>query len=700
MSNNVTPNYSHTDAFNTWVTGDPVKPPCTSACPVNADVQKFVTLVAQGRFRESLDAVRERCTLPGSLGRICHHPCESECRRNDVEGAVNIRAVKRFAADVCKDEPHYQPVPKTKGKTVAIIGGGPAGLTAAYDLAKDGFDVTIYEKNDECGGAIYTGVPKYRLPKDIVAWDVAAIESLGVTIKRNTTVGRDIAFDDLTKQYDAVLIAIGLTLSRGIPIPGHDANGVLLALPFLQEANFNDNATVGKKVVVIGGGNVAFDVARSAKRLGAEEINLCCLECTDEIPAFSWELDEAAEEGIKINPSWGPKQITVKDGKVAGMAFKRCTRVFDENRMFSPQYNECELLEIEADNVIFAIGQGADMTGFTDTSLEVDERGRIKWSPATFQTNLTNVFACGEVVTGPGAAVAAMRNAHDAATAIETYLTTGKVESVLVIKPAPIERMPQAAIDATPHREKNAVPMLEPGVRVKSFIEAEPGFDTETGIYEAQRCMNCSRGATLTCTEDCAACLSCVRVCPYGAPYITAARVANFSWESCQACGICAAVCPGLAIDVAYNTDTRINEQIDAGTSGITVIGCQYAVPSVQNPSSLATPQPDGLNFVKLMCTSRLDTRHLLRAIENGTDGIAVLACPDEECRHRRGVNWAQMRVNEVKIILEAAGIGADRLVFMGAPESTEALGRALGEFKEKLAELGPNPIAKVLAVD
>ncbi|MBE0447193.1 MAG: FAD-dependent oxidoreductase [Actinobacteria bacterium] len=687
---------SQSEAFEKWMVENPVKPPCTSACPVNADIQSFVSLVAQGRFRESLDAVRERCTLPGSLGRICHHPCEGECRRNDVEGAVNIRAIKRFAADICTDEPHYTPVPKTQGKRVAIVGGGPAGLTAAYDLAEDGFDVTIFEKNDACGGAIYVGVPKYRLPKNIVAWDVAAIASLGVDIKTNTTIGKDIQFDDIAKDYDAVLVAIGLSVSRNIPIPGHDAEGVLLALPFLKEANFNDNATVGKRVVVIGGGNVAFDVARSARRLGAEEVNLCCLECESEIPAFSWELEEAAEEGIKINPSWGPKEIKVKDDKVTGIVFKRCTRVFDENRMFNPAYDECELLEIDADNVIMAIGQGADMTGFTGTSLEVDGRGRITWDPATLKTNLPNVFACGEVVTGPGSAVAAVRNAHHAATAIERFLTTGKAEAVVMPEPIPIGKLPDFTIEAITRKEKNLVPMVEPAERVKSFAEVEAGFDIQTAIYEAQRCMNCSRGADII-PEKCAACLTCVRVCPFGAPYIAEARVANFSWESCQACGICAAECPGNAIQVAFNDDTKINEAIDAGTSGITVFGCQYAVPTVKNPASKATPAPPGVNMVRLMCTSRLDIQHLLRAIENGVDGVAVLACPDDKCRYRKDINWAEVRTERARRIIEAAGIGADRITFMGSPGSPEAFDEMMGEFKAKLNELGANPLSKVL---
>lgn len=696
MASEATNVNSQSEAFETWIKDQPLKPPCAGACPVNADIQSFVSLVAQGRFKESLEAVRERCTLPGSLGRICHHPCEGECRRSDVEGAVNIRAIKRFASDVCADEPASEAVPKTRGKRVAIIGGGVAGLTAAYDLAKDGFDVTIYEQNDACGGAIYTGVPKYRLPKDVVAQDVAAIESLGVTIKTNTTIGRDVAFDDLAKDYDAVLISIGLSVSRGIPIPGHDADGVLLALPVLKEANFNDNATIGKRVVVIGGGNVAFDVARSAKRMGAEEVSLCCLECEDEIPAFSWELVEAREEGISINPSWGPKEIKVEDGKAAGITFKRCSSVFDEKGMFNPAYVEDELLNIEADNVVFAIGQGADMNGFTGTSLEVDERGRIKWDALTLKTNLPNVFASGEVVTGPGSAVGAMRNAHHAATAIERYLTTGKAGAVVVPEPLAIGRLPRHTIDAIVRKEKNHVPIADPAERVKSFMEAEGGFDIDMAIYEAGRCMNCGRGAEII-AEKCAACLTCVRVCPFGAPYISEARVAGFNWDSCQSCGICAAECPGMAIHVGFNDDTLINERIDAATSGITAFGCQLGKPEIYNPLSKATSSPPGLNFVKLMCASRLDMRHILRAIENGVDGVAVMACPDDKCRYRKDVNWAEVRANRVKRLLDEIGIGGERVEFMGSFATPEEAQQAIGAFKAKLAELGPNPLNKVM---
>ncbi len=675
-----------------------IKPPCVVACPVHADIQTYVGYIGQGRFKEALDVVRRRCTLPGSLGRICNHPCESECRRNKIDEAVSIRSIKRFAADVGMGLPHPDPIPKTKGKKVAIIGGGPSGLTAAYDLAKEGFDVTIIEKNDACGGAIYTGVPKYRLPKDIVAWDVAAIASLGVEIKTNTEVGEDISFDNLTKDYDAVLIAIGLSVSRGLPIPGADAEGILLALPFLKMVNFDDNARVAKRVVVIGGGNVAIDVARSARRIGAEDVKIFCLESDEEMPASPWEIEEAKEEGVQMFPSWGPKEVVVKDGKVAGMIFMRCLSVF-ENGMFSPKFDECELTQVEADNIIFSIGQGADVSGFLNTELSVDERGRIAFNPTTMQTNMKGVFACGEVVTGPGAAVGAMKSGHRAATAIAKYLGTGKVSALHISEPEAIDQIPDSIVDMITKLPRTPVKMANPVERVTNFEEIEFGFDQKTAMFEARRCMSCGAGAQII-EEKCAACLTCVRVCPYGAPYVREARAANFTLENCQACGICAAECPALAIDINLNIDTDIMGRASRSLDEpfITVFTCQYSVPEVLNPDTVKTTPPAGVNQVSMLCNNRIDTLHILAAFEAGADGVLVAACPDEKCRHNKGIDWPKIRVARAKDTLDEIGLGAGRLELAKvAKGSADDLAGAIDTFKEKIKELGPNPASRQL---
>ncbi|MEW5707185.1 MAG: FAD-dependent oxidoreductase [Actinomycetota bacterium] len=689
---------SQAEKFDKWISERPVKPPCIVACPVNADIQSYVSLVGQGRFQEALEIVRERCTLPASLGRICNHPCEGQCRRNKIDEAVSIRSIKRFAADICMDLPHPGPVPKTKGKKVAIIGGGPSGLTAAYDLAKDGFSVTIFERNDACGGAIYTGVPKYRLPKDIVAWDVAAIQSLGVEIKTNTEVGKDILFNEIIQNFDAVLIAIGLSVSRGLPIPGADADGVLLALPFLRMVNFDDKATIGKRVVVIGGGNVATDVARSAKRLGAEEVKMFCLESDTEMPASPWEIEESYEEGIQIYPSWGPLEIKVKDGKVAGIVFKKCLSVF-ENGVFSPKFDECELTETEADNIIFAIGQAADMSGFKDTELAIDERGRISFNPATMQTNLANVFACGEVVTGPGAAVSAMKSGHRAATAIARYLDTGKISALHIKEPEAIGQVPDEIVEIITKLPRTPAKLVDASKRVKNFDEIELGFDQATAMFEARRCMNCGSGAEII-EEKCAACLTCVRVCPYGAPYVRQARAANFALENCQACGICAAECPALAIEIRHNKKADIIGRASRSMDGsfITAFTCQYSIPEILNPAYVKTEHIDGVNQVSMFCNNRIDTIHILAAFEAGADGVMVAACPDEKCRHNKGTDWPKIRVARVKNILNDTGIGAERLELAKIEKgSAEALAKAIDEFKKKVKELGPSPLSRQL---
>ncbi len=675
-----------------------IKPPCIVACPVHADIQTYVGYIGQGRFKEALDVIREGCTLPGSLGRICNHPCESECRRNKVDEAVSIRSIKRFAADVCMGLPHPDPIPKIKGKKVAIIGGGPSGLTAAYDLAKDGFDVTIIEKNDACGGAIYTGVPKYRLPKDIVAWDVEAIASLGVEIKTNTEVGKNISFNDIVKDYDAVLIAIGLSISRGLPIPGADAEGVLLALPFLKMVNFDESAKAAKRVIVIGGGNVAIDVARSARRIGAEDVKMFCLESDEEMPASPWEIEEAKEEGVQMFPSWGPKEITVKDGKVVGMVFKRCLSVF-ENGMFNPKFDECELTEVETDNVIFSIGQGADVSGFVNTELSVDERGRIAFNPSTMQTNMKGVFACGEVVTGPGAAVAAMKSGHRAATAIARFLETGKAAALHLSEPTAIGQVPDSVVDIITKLPRTPVEMANPVERATNFGEVEFGFDQKTAMFEARRCMSCGAGARII-EEKCAACLTCVRVCPYGAPYVREARVANFALENCQACGICAAECPALAIDIKLNIDTGIAVRASRSLDEpfITAFTCQYSVPEVLNPDTVKTAPLAGVNQVAMLCNNRIDTLHILAAFEAGADGVLVAACPDEKCRHNKGVDWPKIRVDRAKDMLNGIGLGADRLEFAKvAKGSAPGLASAINTFKDKIKELGPSPASKQL---
>ena len=398
--------------------------PCRAACPVHADVRAYLDLIARGRFREALDVIREVLPFPGACGRICHHPCEQECRRNDVDQPAAIRDLKRFVAE--RDYPEGQKFekPLQERDKVAVVGAGPSGLTAALDLARLGYRPTVFDRGEAGGGLLRTAVPAYRLPRKVLAADVDAIVAQGVELRLNVEVGGAFQLDDLRSQgFKAVVIAVGLSKSRGLPIPGADAAGVELALPFLAAADSAGPGLAGKSVVVIGGGNVAVDVARTAVRLGAGRVQMACLENEKEQPAWSWERHEAAEEGVATLHRLGPKQVLVRDGRVAGAEFKAVTEVFDGNGRFNPKYDENRLTTLDCDVVVFAIGQEADLALVKGTDVKADERGRLVFDRSTSRTSAADVFACGEVVTGPGSAVEAVASGHRAARAVHQFLS-------------------------------------------------------------------------------------------------------------------------------------------------------------------------------------------------------------------------------------------------------------------------------------
>lgn len=530
-------------------------PPCTGGCPAGVDARGQNALISQGKFKEALDLVRDRNIIPGSLGRICHHPCEGKCHRGYFDQPIAIRPLHRVISEICYEqgESAPKPVSKTKDKRIAIIGSGPAGLTAAYDLAKLGYPVTIFEKEKNGGGALLTGVPKYRLPKDILQRDTDDILALGIEFKGGVEVGKDMQFDDIKKQgFDAVVIAAGLQISRGIPIPGADLKeGIIFALPFLKAVNLDQEITIGKRIIVIGGGNVAVDVARCVLRQsGVDEVNLACLESACEMPAFPWEIEEGKEEGVKINCSWGPVQILHENGKITGLELQQCTSVFDEEGRFSPKFDDQNKKVISGDTVIFAIGQGSELSFLEGTKVEVDERGRLIHDRNTLATSEDGVFACGEVVTGPGSAIGSITNGHEAAISIDRYLrgedlAEGRVQKSGV--EANYIDYPDLDVSSIEEeRLRRPMPMRPPEERAKGFNQVELGFTKDDAIKEAERCLWCK-------SEICVGCGFCARTCP---DYIISvdqkpagdAERGVQDWDldlkTCMFCGLCVETCP------------------------------------------------------------------------------------------------------------------------------------------------------------
>ena len=380
------------------------------------NAQGYVALTAAGKFKEAYELIRERCPLPAACGRVCQHPCQDDCNRGELDEAVNVRDLKRFVADYIHANPEQYPPAKPAAvkleSKVAIVGGGPAGLTAASDLALAGYGVTLFEAQPRLGGMLRYGIPKYRLPDDVLDKEIQYILDLGVEAKTSTRVADPKSL--LQTGFNAVFIAPGAWVSRKLGIPGEDAPGVWAGLEFLRQVNSGETPAIGPNVLVIGGGDVAMDAARCALRLpGVKSVHLACLESREEMPAHSWEAAEALEEGVVFHNSLGPTRI--ENGAVT---FRACTSVFDENKKFNPRFDDSKTTVLKADTVIVTIGQGIDA--------RTGPGGRIAADKDTLATSVPGIFAGGDAVLGPASMVDAMAQGHRAAESIDAFLRGAK----------------------------------------------------------------------------------------------------------------------------------------------------------------------------------------------------------------------------------------------------------------------------------
>ncbi|MBI2303971.1 MAG: FAD-dependent oxidoreductase [Chloroflexi bacterium] len=461
--------------------------PCVHACPAGVDVPRYLHLVARGQFSEATAVVRERVPFPGALGRVCFHPCESVCRRGEVDEALAICALKRAAAD--GDAGLWKanvPSVLATGKRVAIVGSGPAGLTAAYYLARLGHGVTVFESQEEAGGMMQMGIPTYRLPRDVLKKEVTDILERGVEFKGGASVG-----DAWLNQqgYDAIFIAVGAQLSRKLNIPRIELEGIVWGVDFMRGVNQGLRASVGERVVVIGGGNVAMDVALTARRLGAREVQLACLESREEMPAHPWEIQEAVEEGVVIHPSWGPKAILGDEGRVTGIELVRCTSVFDREGKFNPTYDSSVVSSLDADMVIVAIGQAVDLSFVKPEDGVKVNRGLIV-ADERLATTRKGVFAGGEAVTGPSSVIHAIAAGRKAAVAVDRYLGgRGIIDETLIPFEEPNPWLGRE--EGFAPQSRAPMPCLPVAERHQSFAEVELGFNPEMAQQEARRCLQC-----------------------------------------------------------------------------------------------------------------------------------------------------------------------------------------------------------------
>jgi heterodisulfide reductase subunit A-like polyferredoxin len=484
--------------------------PCKLNCPARVNVQGYVQLIKKKEYLKAVELIRQRNPLSAICGRICTHPCESECMRGKADDPIAIRLLKRFASDQEMEmlaagtlELPEAKIPSADAKKVAVIGGGPAGLTAANDLAEAGFAVTVYEAMPAAGGMLRYGIPEYRLPKKVLDHEIEIIRRKSVKFVFDCRIGREIDFEALRNENNAVFISAGAQKSRKLLVEGEDQEGVLHGVEFLRAAASSDKPQVKDRVLVIGGGNVAVDVARTALRLGAGHVEMICLESRDEMPAYKEEVEATLAEKIVIRNGWGPRRI-LGNGSVTGIELKRCTRVFDEQKRFHPTFDENDRTTASGDQIVVAIGQMVDAQLLADIDVQ-SERGCFKVDPVTGQTSVPGVFAGGDNASGPASVIDAVAAGKRAAESIERYLKGKDLlgdrfeDSLRPIPEAFLPTLQKVEKKPRPHAEE-----LAPADRLGNFEEVEKGLTEEQALAEAERCLNCA-----LCSE----CNRCVEVC-------------------------------------------------------------------------------------------------------------------------------------------------------------------------------------------
>jgi len=482
------------------------KAPCRLTCPAGLNVQGYVQMVKEGKFKESLEIIMEQLPLPGVLGRVCPHECEDACRRCQVDEPVAIRDLKRMAADNFDPRQVEIPCAEKIGKRVAIIGSGPAGLSAGFHLAKQGVDATIFEALSQAGGMLRVGIPDHRLPREVLDKDIEVVTNLGVELKLNTRLGRDFTVDSLlAEDYDAVFLGLGAHKGIELGIPGEELKGVCQGVDFLRELNLTGTTKVGKKVGIIGGGNVAIDVARSALRLGADEVTILYRRTRREMPAWEEEIIAAEDEGTKITYLAAPQKILEENNKVAGVrVIKMELGEPDSSGRRRPIPIPGSEYEICIDQLIPAIGQQPDLSALENLAdLKISKWNTTEVHPLTLATDRLGVFAGGDVQTGPGVAISAIAAGMEAAESIVRYLTGRDMEEgrSLPIAEDPVYRPVE---EGTPEELRYKMPELALAQRLGNFNEVELGYCLEEGKKEAARCLNCGY---------CSECMQCVDAC-------------------------------------------------------------------------------------------------------------------------------------------------------------------------------------------
>lgn len=519
------PDYRDNAKINCYDTGTA---PCKTACPAHLPVQGYIKMASQGRYMDALKLIKNENPFPAVCGAICNRRCEDACTRGTIDEPIAIDEIKKFiAAKEINEKDRY--IPKTvnhEGKQfeekIAIVGAGPAGMSAAYYLRCKGYPVTVFEREDKAGGMLLNGIPSFRLEKDVIAAEIEVLKTMGVEFRFGIDVGSDVTIQQLRDEgYKAFYIAIGARGGRMAGVPGEDAKGVMSGIEFLNKVNKDEeHMKLSGKTVVIGGGNVAMDVARTALRAGSDDVSMYCLESRDEMPAAKDEIEEALEENISINNGWGPKEIITENGRIKAVVLKKCTSVFNAEKRFAPVYDENDTITIECDNVLLSIGQqiiwGNLLAG---TKVELNKNGTAKADPVTYQTAEPDIFVGGDVYTGPRFAIDAIAAGKEGCVSIHRFVHKGHSLTLARDLRHFIE-LDKNNLDIEEYdNAKRQRPGRKSGDAASTYRDLREIFTEEQLKTEASRCLGC--GATVVDPNKCIGCGLCTTKCEFDAIHLS-----------------------------------------------------------------------------------------------------------------------------------------------------------------------------------
>ncbi len=667
-------------------------PPCQVACPLHMDIREYVDLTAQGKIMEALNVIRRDNPFPSICARVCTHPCEDACRRTQVDKPISIRAIKRFAVEFGGDRMFHVESETTQAEKVAIVGSGAAGLACAYYLRKMGYPVTVFEAHSELGGMLRVGIPQYRLPRDVVETEVQRLIQMGVEIRAGTrVVSLDLLFD---MGYRAIFLTIGAHQGLKLQIEGEDGPGVVDGATLLREVNLGLKPSLGDKVAVVGGGNVAIDAARTAIRLGSHQVKVLYRRSRTEMPANEEEVTQALEEGVIIDFLVAPTRIRRHNGRLKVVCIRMELGEPDSKGRRQPVPIAGSEFEEDVDTIITAIGQAPQSPGVFGVRLS--KGSTIQIDPVTLTTNRSGVFAGGDAVTGPATVVEALAAGRKAARRIDDYLRHRYPLDTADPRPALSGELKPETVEMIKKIGRYDQPTLTAESRATDFRPIELVYDWETAVNEARRCLRCGMGAEIISDSKCATCLTCLRVCPYHVPNVDPTGTVHIPPEQCQACGVCVAECPATAIVLRKPVDRRhVDEELDHLATVVEqpkvrplVIGfcCQYGLFGTGTLAGLWRGASASISIIPVLCVAKLEVSQLMRAFEIGAEGVFIAGCGDQCARENTDL-WVMQRVEKVRRTLKQVNLEPDRLQLFKCNHGADPE-QQLAEFIDRISTL------------